>query len=52
VIVHVIPIGDIIVHEDGDECVCGPTADTVFGWDGTCSWVMVHHSLDAREVAE
>ena len=43
--VHVIPIGDLIVHDaEGDDCVCGPGSEFVDG-----GVVIVHHSLDGRE---
>ena len=50
---HVIPVNDIIEHEDtGDECPCGPRVDPVRREDGSVGWVIVHHSLDGRELTE
>jgi len=52
---HVRPMADLIEHtmgEDGTECPCGPTADPVMREDGSCGWVIVHHSLDGREASE
>lgn len=47
--VHVIPVGDLILHEDiGDGCACGPTSEPVTRDDGSVGWVVVHHSLDGR----
>lgn len=51
--VHCFPVADLIVHDtDGDDCVCGPTAQQVGRDDGSTGWVMVHHSLDGREATE
>lgn len=51
--VHVLPQNDLIEHvEDGDDCLCGPTSEPVFRADGSCGWVIVHHSLDGREQGE
>jgi len=48
--VHVLPISDLIEHEDvGDECACGPTTEPVPSDDGSMGWLIVHHSLDGRE---
>jgi hypothetical protein len=47
--VHVVPVGDLVKHEDYDGCVCGPTAEPVVRDDGSMGWVYVHHSLDGRE---
>lgn len=52
-IVHVLPVHDLIEHdESGDDCVCGPRAETVLRDDGSIGWLIVHHSLDGRELAE
>lgn len=58
-IVHVYPESDLIVHEaggprDGDVllCPCGPTPSAVPKSGGTLGWVLTHHSLDGRELAE
>ena len=48
--VHVLPIHDLIEHEDvGDACPCGPTVEAVFRDDGSNGWLVIHHSLDGRE---
>jgi hypothetical protein len=50
---HVYPVGDLIEHDtDGDDCVCGPTAEPVERDDGSLVFMMVHHSLDGREAHE
>ena len=50
---HVFPVNDLIEHDtDTDDCVCGPTAELVIDDDGSCGWVIVHHSLDGREANE
>lgn len=52
-IVHVSPINDLIEHDlEGDDCVCGVTSQPVMRDDGSCGWVITHHSLDGREAAE
>lgn len=48
-ILHVIPLDDLIVHTEDDECACGPRAEPVERKDGSIWWVVVHHSLDGRE---
>ena len=51
--VHVLPIDDLIEHEDfGDGCPCGPSTEPVKGDDGSVGWVITHHSLDGREASE
>jgi hypothetical protein len=52
-IVHVLPVDDLIDHEDeGDNCPCGPDIEPVFAEDGSCGWLITHHSLDGRELNE
>ena len=43
--VHVLPLGDLIEHEESQDCPCGPRVE----WCGS-GWVVVHNSLDGREV--
>lgn len=53
--VHVVPLGDVIVHAFTDDCICGPTAEavaTVDGNNGHIGWMITHHSLDGREHTE
>ncbi|HEV2929373.1 MAG TPA: hypothetical protein VGW74_11830 [Propionibacteriaceae bacterium] len=53
--VHVIPVNDLIEHDtdtDGDGCACGPKVEPVQRDDGSYGWVLVHASLDGREMAE
>lgn len=46
--VHVIPCNDLIEHtNEDDDCVCGPDVEFVSG-----GAVIVHHSLDGRELTE
>ncbi len=50
---HTYPVNDLIEHDtDGDGCPCGPRAEPVIRADGSCGWVVVHHSLDGREHTE
>lgn len=51
--IYVLPSADLIAHEEvGEDCPCGPTVEPVEREDGSCGWVIVHHSLDGREVRE
>lgn len=51
--IHVLPINDLIQHEDeGDGCACGPTTEPVPRDDGSMGWLITHHSLDGRECHE
>lgn len=51
--VHVLPVDDLIAHEaQGGDCPCGPTTEPVKAEDGYIGWVVIHHSLDGRELAE
>ena len=49
--VHVIPVADLIDHEDND-CACIPTTEPVHRADGSVGWLITHHSLDGREREE
>lgn len=51
---HVIPIGDLIEHDVSTtepDCICGPEVRPVQRDDGSYAWLLVHHSLDGRELA-
>jgi hypothetical protein len=50
--VHVLPLADVIAHDENDDCVCGTTTEPVTREDGTIGWVVTHHSLDGREADE
>lgn len=49
---HVMPVDDLVEHETNDSCVCVPTPDPVKRDDGSMGWVIIHHSLDGREIEE
>lgn len=50
---HVHPLGDQIEHNlTGDDCVCGPATQPVEREDGSIGWLIIHHSLDGRELTE
>ncbi len=49
--VQVVPVADLIDHLD-DGCPCGPSTEPVERDDGSVGWLVVHHSLDGRELAE
>ena len=46
---HVLPINDLIDHTDSEDCICGPTIESIQHDDGTTDWIITHHSLDGRE---
>lgn len=49
--VHVYPDSDLIDHDtEGGDCICGPRTDAIPDGDGGYGWVIVHHSLDGREL--
>lgn len=50
--VHVIPVHDQIEHSEDEHCACGPEVEAVFRFDGSCGWLITHHSLDGREASE
>ncbi len=51
--VHVFPVNDLIEHDtDSDDCLCGPTTEAVHDDEGGFGWVVIHHSLDGRELRE
>lgn len=50
---HVVPVDDLIEHDtDTDSCICGPEITPVERDDGSIAWIVVHHSLDGRELNE
>lgn len=49
---HVLPIGDLVEHVSDDECCCGPKAKPIKDESGSMSWIMIHHSLDGREIID
>lgn len=49
---HVLPMGDQIIHETNEDCVCGPDVVPVKREDGSIGYVITHHSLDGRESSE
>jgi hypothetical protein len=47
--IHVVPDCDLMPHElDGDDCACGPRQELLENG----SWMIVHASLDGRELHE
>ena len=52
--IHVMPVADLIEHTNaiGEDCVCGPRTEPVQRDNGSYGWVLVHHSLDGRELTE
>lgn len=50
--VHVMPLNDVVEHEESEDCLCGPSIEAVFREDGSNGWLIIHHSLDGRELHE
>lgn len=54
-VTHIFPVRDLIEHDtdtDDPDCLCGPSVEPVKRDDGGMSWLIVHHSLDGRELSE
>lgn len=54
-VAHVYPVNDLVEHETKTtepDCVCGPTTSPLKRDDGSCGWIITHHSLDGRELNE
>lgn len=51
---HVVPVDDLIEHDTSgqEDCACGPMSRPVKREDGSVGWVIVHSSLDGRELNE
>lgn len=51
---HVHPTEDLIEHviDDEEPCVCGATEVPAPRSDGSIGWIVLHHSLDGRELGE
>lgn len=51
---HVEPVGDLIEHDTSGQgdCVCGPRSRPEEADDGSVNWIVVHNSLDGRELNE
>ncbi|GGU62777.1 MULTISPECIES: hypothetical protein [Streptomyces] len=50
---HAVPLNDLIRHETETTeptCICGPETQPVEQLDGTIDWLLMHHSLDGREI--
>lgn len=51
--VHVLPVDDLVEHDEtGECCPCGPDTEPVERDDGSIGWLITHHSLDGREHSE
>lgn len=50
--IHVVPDDDVIDHEMDDRCVCGPKEVLVVENDHYEGSIMMHASLDGREVSD
>lgn len=51
-VLHVVPVGDAVQYTSDNDCVCGPTVKPITNEDGSAQWLMIHHSLDGREIDE
>jgi hypothetical protein len=52
VALHILPAEDLIGHGYDDSCICGPSTEIVKRTDGSVGRLVVHHSLDGREIEE
>ncbi|GAA0705277.1 hypothetical protein GCM10010193_70440 [Kitasatospora atroaurantiaca] len=50
--VHCVPLDDAVSHDLTDDCPCGPRSRPEECRDGSTGWVVIHHSLDGRELTE
>lgn len=48
---HVMPVDDLVEHDEREDCCCGPTPELVPTAAGD-AWLYTHHSLDGREAHE
>lgn len=49
--IHTYPVNDLIEHDtESDECVCGVQVEAVPNPDGSVGWLIIHNSLDGREL--
>lgn len=52
---HVVPVDDLIKHDsitDDADCICGPEVKPIERDDSSMGFIIVHHSLDGRELQE
>ena len=50
--IHVVPVDDDIDHEADDTCICGPSEALILENEHFEGSVLMHHSLDGREVSD
>lgn len=50
--IHVYPIDDLIEHELTEDCPCGVAPELERTTEDGDRWVIVHSSLDGRELRE
>lgn len=48
---HVLPVNDLMKHQEDSTCWCGPQDEVVMRADGSNGYLYTHHSLDGREIA-
>lgn len=46
---NVLPVNDLLDHEDGAECPCQPDVQPEQREDGSMAWLIVHNAWDGRE---
>lgn len=44
-LMHIVPVDDLIGHENDPDCVCGPYWEDL----GRGDFLVAHHALDKRE---
>lgn len=49
--IHVVPINDVVFHEQSEECACLPQTEPCLNNDGTVThyWLVTHGAWDGRQ---
>lgn len=47
--INIVPLGDLVSHEPGEACVCGPSRSPLDFEADDDVWRVLHRSLDGRE---
>ena len=50
--IHVVPVNDLVGHEEALGCACGPDVETITHPEQGAGLLVIHHSLDGREAVE
>lgn len=49
-LIHVIPVADVVFHEQTEDCPCQPSIEVCLGPEGevTQYWLVTHNAWDGR----